>query len=116
MFRPKSQTELLILSITKNVETLIKQTDAKPQETLELKLARPKEPFSLKPPHEIEECWMIGIPSLEIYKFIFNITEQNNNFDFFTDCLDEFLLTELKDEVAKIFGFQNLHPNFYNMN
>ena len=34
MIRPKNQTEDLLLSITKNCETLIEQTHTKPQETL----------------------------------------------------------------------------------
>ena len=35
MIIPKTETETLLLSITKNFETLIKQTHTKPQETLE---------------------------------------------------------------------------------
>ena len=39
----------LLLSITKNCETFIKQTHTKPQETLELKLIKPRETFSIQP-------------------------------------------------------------------
>ena len=35
MIRPKTQTEDLLLSITKNCETLIEQTHRKAEETLE---------------------------------------------------------------------------------
>ena len=35
MIRPKNQTEGLLLSLTKNCETLIKQTHRKAEETLE---------------------------------------------------------------------------------
>ena len=45
MIRPKSQTEDLLLSITKNCETLIEQTHRKPEETLEFKMLKPKETF-----------------------------------------------------------------------
>ena len=38
MIRPKNETEDLLLSITKNCGTLIEQTHAKPQETLEFKM------------------------------------------------------------------------------
>ena len=34
MLRPENEIEDLLLSITKNCETLIKQTRTKPQETL----------------------------------------------------------------------------------
>ena len=37
MIRPKNETEDLLLSITKNCETIIKQTHRKPEETLDLK-------------------------------------------------------------------------------
>ena len=37
MIRTKIQTEALLLSITKNCETLIEQTHTKPEETLEFK-------------------------------------------------------------------------------
>ena len=38
MNKPKNETEDLLLSITKNCETLIQQTHTKPKETLELKM------------------------------------------------------------------------------
>ena len=38
MIRPKNETENLLLSITKNCETLIKQTHRKAEETLEFKI------------------------------------------------------------------------------
>ena len=41
MIRPKNETEDLLLSITKNCETLIKQTHTKPEETLEFKMNKP---------------------------------------------------------------------------
>ena len=48
MFRPKNETDLL-LSITKNGETLFEQTHTKPQETLDFKLTQPRETFSFRP-------------------------------------------------------------------
>ena len=38
MIQPKSETEDLLLSITKNYETLIDQTHRKAEETLEFKM------------------------------------------------------------------------------
>ena len=42
MIRPKNGTQDLLLSITKECETLKKQTHRKAEETLEFKLTKPK--------------------------------------------------------------------------
>ena len=83
MIRPKNETEDLLLSITKNCETLIEQTHTKPQETLEFKMVKPKETFHFKPPIQIKGDWMIGLTDLEVYNSIFNIAEENNKFDLY---------------------------------
>ena len=41
MIRPKNDTGDLLLSITKNCETLIEQTHGKAEETFEFKLTKP---------------------------------------------------------------------------
>ena len=99
MIRPKNETEDLLLSITKNCETLIKQTHTKPQKTLEFKLTKPRETFHLKTPIGIEDSWMIGLSSLEVYNFTFTINTTNNKFELYTDNFDEFSFKELKDEL-----------------
>ena len=48
MIRPRNATEHLLLSISKNFETLTKQTHTKPPETLEFKLTKHRETFSMK--------------------------------------------------------------------
>ena len=63
MLQPKNETENLILSITRNCETLNEQTHRKAEETLEFKLTKPKKTFHFKPPVSIEGSWMIGITS-----------------------------------------------------
>ena len=50
MICPKNETEDLLLSITKNCETLIEQTHRKAEETLEFKMTKPRETFHFKPP------------------------------------------------------------------
>ena len=77
MFRPKNETEDLLLSIAKNCETLIHQTHTKPEETLKFKLIKPRETFHFNPPIPIEGSWMIGLTILEVYNSVFNITEEN---------------------------------------
>ena len=45
MIRPKNDTEDVLLSITENCETLIKQPHTKPQETIEFKVSMSKALF-----------------------------------------------------------------------
>ena len=80
IIRLKNETENLLLSKTKNCETPIEQTHTKSQETLEFKMIKPKETFHFKPSIQIQGHWMIGLTNLEVYNFIFNITEENNKF------------------------------------
>ena len=80
MIRPKNETENLLLSITKNCETLIEQTHRKAEETLEFKMNKSRESFHFKPPIQIKGDWMLGLVDLEVYNSTFNITEENNKF------------------------------------
>ena len=80
MIKPKNETEDLLLSFTKNCDTLIEQTHRKPEETWEFKMIKPREIFHFKPPIQGKGDWMIGLTNLEIYNSIFNITEENNKF------------------------------------
>ena len=54
VIRPKNETKDLLLSLTKNCETLVEQTHTKPQETLEFKMIKPRETFHFKPQISIE--------------------------------------------------------------
>ena len=83
MNRPKTQTENLLLSITKNCETLIEQTHRKAEETLEFKMNKSRETFHFSPPIQVKGDWMIGLVDLEVYNSIFNITEEINKFDLY---------------------------------
>ena len=83
MIQPKNKTEDLLLSITKNCQTLIEQTNKKAEETFEFKMSKSKETFHFKPPLSIEGSWMIGLTDLEVYISIFNITEENNKFELY---------------------------------
>ena len=103
MITPKNETENLLLSNTKNCETLIEQTHRKPEETLEFKMTKPRETFLFTPPTEIKEDWMLGLVNLEVYTSIFNITEENNKFILYRDTSDKFGFLELKDEIGEIF-------------
>ena len=54
MIKPKNETEDLLLSITKNCETLIEQTHRKPEETLEFKMNISREKFHFSPPIQVK--------------------------------------------------------------
>ena len=109
MIRPKNETEDLLLSITKNYETLIEQTHRKPQEVLEFKFDKTKT-FHFNPPIQIKGDWMIGLITLEVYNSVFNTTEENNKFELYTDSFDEFSFEELKDEVEEILNISDITP------
>ena len=102
MIRPKDETEDLLLSITKNCETLIEQTHTKPQETLEFKMTKPTETFHFKPSNQVKENWMLGLVDLELYNSIFNITEENNKFEIYRDIPTNLQFLDLKDEIEEI--------------
>ena len=106
--RPKNETEDLLLSITKNCETLIEQTHRKAEETLEFKMNKSKETFHFKPPISIEGSWVIGLTYLEVDNFIFNITEENNKFEIYRDTANKFVFLELKDELEEILGILHI--------
>ena len=108
MIQPKNQTEDLLLSITKNCETLIKQTHRKAEETLEFKMIKPREIFHFKPPIQIQGDWMIGLTDLEVYNSIFNITEENNKFELYRDLTAKFGFLELKDELEEILNIPHI--------
>ena len=107
MIQPKNKTEDLLLSITKNSQTIIEQTHRKPEKTLEFKVTKPKETFHFKPPISIEGEWMLGLVDLEVYNSIFNITEENNKFELYRDS-DEFGFLELKDELGEILDIPHI--------
>ena len=108
MITQKNETENLLLSITKNCETLLGQTHRKPEETLDIKMTKPRETFHFTLPTEIKEDWMLGLVNLEVYISIFNITEENNKFELYRDTSDKFGFLELKDELEEILDISHI--------
>ena len=104
MTRPINETEAFLLSITKNCETLIQQTHTKPQETLEFEIIKPRGTVHFKPPIQVKGVWMIRLTDLDVYKSIFNITEQSNFFEpyIFSDGKSGGVSYEkVRDEIEK---------------
>ena len=111
MIRPKNETEDLLLSITKNCETLIEQTHTKPQETLEFKMIKPRETFHFKPLIQIKGDWMIGLTDLEVYNSIFNITEENNKFELYKfpdEKAGGVTYKKVRDEIEKDLDIEDI--------
>ena len=111
MIRPKNETEDLLLSITKNCETLINQTHRKPEETLEFKMIEPKETIHFKPPIQIKGDWMIGLTDLEVYNSIFNITEENSKFELYKfpdEKAGGITYPKVRDEIEKDLDIEDI--------
>ena len=111
MIRPRNETEDLLYSITKNCETLIKQTDTKAQQTFEFKKIKARETFDFNPPIPIERFWMIDLTDLEVYSSIFNITEKNNKFKVYKfpdETSGGFSYEKIRDEVEKDLEFTDV--------
>ena len=111
MIRPKNETENLLLSITKNCETLIEQTHRKAEETLEFKLIKPRETFHFKPPIQIQGDWMLGLVDLEVYHSTFNMTEENNKFELYKfpdEKAGGVTYEKVRDEIEKDLDIEDI--------
>ena len=114
MIGPKTKTEGLLLSITKNCETLIEQTHRKAEETLEFRMIKPRETFHFNPPIQNKGEWMIGLTDLEVYNSIFNITEENNKFKLYKYPDRKSVIVsyeKVRDEIEKV-----LHNSYITAN
>ena len=85
MIQPKNETKDLLLSKTKDCKTFIKQTHRKAEEILEFNVTKPRESFSFKPSLNFgpDFNWMVGLTSLEVYIFNFNMREDKNIFELY---------------------------------
>ena len=111
MIRPKNETEDLLLSITKNCETLIEQTHRKAEETLEFKIIKSRETFHFKPPIQVEGDWMIGLIDIEVYNSIFNIAEENNKFKLYKfpdEKAGGVTYAKVRDEIEKDLDIEDI--------
>ena len=111
MIQPKNETEDLLLSITKNCETLIEQTHRRAEETLEFKMTKSKETFHFKPSISIEDEWMMVLTDLEKYNSIFNITEENNKFELYKfpdEKVGGISYIKVRDEIEKDWDIEDI--------
>ena len=78
--------ESLLLSITKSNQEMVEKTHSKPHETPVFKMTEQKESFSFDVPLQLNEKWMMGVTSLEVYNTVYNITillKRITNYKFF---------------------------------
>ena len=111
MCRPKNETEVLLLSISKNCEKLTQRTHRKAKQTLKLTLSRSREKFLFNPPIMVEGSWMLGLTNLEVYQPIFNVTEENSKLELYTSKSDEFSFEELKEELDEFLSISDVTPS-----
>ena len=72
----------LLLLIKKHTDTLIEQTQTKPQETLEFKMSKQMQTFWFNPPINLVEegkC-LLAVSLTDCTNSVFNITNENNSF------------------------------------
>ena len=74
--------EPLLLNIPKSNHEFVEDTHSKPQQTLEFRTTKQKEPFSFDVALEVNVKWMMGVTSLEIYNIVYNIAAENNKLQF----------------------------------
>ena len=72
----------LLLLIKKHTDTLVEQTETRPQETLEFKMDKQMQTFSFNPLINLieEDKWLLAVFSFECTDSVFNITNDNNSF------------------------------------
>ena len=115
MIRPRNETDDLFISLIKNCGKPIKHTHKMPEETLELQLKQTRESFPFKQSFYLgfDSKWIAGLTKFEVYKSLYNITEENIKFELYTVTFDEFSFTESEDKLEGFLDISNNHPSFY---
>ena len=110
MLRPKKQTEDLLLSKTKNCETLIEQTHRKAEYTLESRMTKPREQIHFNTSLQIKGDWMIGLTDLEVSNSIFDINTTNNKlkrYKFLDEKAGVVSYEKVRDDIEKYLDVSN---------
>ena len=102
--------ESLLLSIAKSNQEIVENTHSKPQETLEFKMIKQKESFSFDVPLQLNEIWMMGVTSLEVYNTVYNITNSNNKLEI---VLNDQQLKELNLDSELLVFVEDLYKSYF---
>ena len=109
--------ESLLLNIAKSNQEIVENNHSKPLETLEFKITKQKESFSIDVPLQLIEKWIMGVTSLEVYNTVYNITNTNNKQEIVLNDqqLKELNLdSELLVFVEDLFKYYFVKPYKYN--
>ena len=101
--------ESLLLSIAKSNQEIVENTHSKPQETLEFKMTKPKESFPFDVPLILNEKWMMGVKSLEVYNTVYNITNSNNKLEI---VLNDQQLDALEFDTGVVSNIKKLYETY----
>ena len=105
-FQPKNIAEELLLPITKHTDILSKQTQLKPK-NFEIQKWETNRDIFFFIPRNLEDDWLLGVPSLEVYTSVSNITEENNKYKGFS----------YEEELAKwgetVFLMRRIKKNYF---
>ena len=104
------EKESLLLSIAKSNQEIVENTHSKPQETLEFKMKKQKESFSFDVPLILNEKWMMGVTSLEVYNTVYNNNEKNNKLQI---ILNDRQLKELNLDSGLILFVEDLYTTYF---
>ena len=72
----------LLLLIRKRTDTLVEQTEIRPQETLNFNMNNQMQTVSINPPINLGEegKWLLAVSSFGCINSVFNITNEKNSF------------------------------------
>ena len=111
----------LLLFFKKHTDTLIEQTKSRPQETLDFKMKKQMETFSVNRPIKLleEGKWFLAVTCFEATNSVFNITDENNSFSIsipFYWIIPNYLMYNIIDKLKNLLKlkFENdieLHVN-----
>ena len=102
--------ESLLLTIAKSNQEIVENTHSKSQETLEFKMTKQKESFSFDVPLQLNEKWMMGETSLEVYSTVYNITNSNNKLEI---VLNDQQLKELNLDSEILVFVEDLYKSYF---
>ena len=102
--------ESLLLNIAKSNQEIVENTHSKPQEALEFKMTKQKESFSFDFPLQLNEKWMMGVTSLEVYNTVYNITNSNNKLEI---VLNDQQLKELNLDSELLVFVEDLYKSYF---
>ena len=111
MIRTKTMTGELLLSVTKNCETLFEQTYGKSEETFESKVTNRRQAFHFNPVVEAKEDCMIGLTSVEVYISILNVNTTNIKFKLYKNPDGETVSVsyeKVRNEIERYLDISNI--------